>query len=443
MKTFQLPKKTIFSLILIIFFAVSIRYLYFVYNPTHVVSADTYGYYIIGNRILQEDFAKNIFNDERTPVYPLFLSLLMKTAGYPGTPILSHDFFRGADKIVILQQTIGVLSLVLIYFLSNSLLFTIFLSLNPMLFFWEKLLLTETLTIFFLVFTSFIFTKILKTGKFIYFFLLLLSLVFGFLLRPVYFLLPFFILPIIVLYFRKRIYLMSSILVALIFLLILVSYIRQNEKQYGYKGINRSGDINLFGKILLFNLPIEKAKDIKYFYQNIQDYRAINGDPMPYRFLEYYDRGIYEKKDLLNLLPSFNLLVIKNNLAEFAGQSLLQIPQALLEISELITEQKTTNPTVLFPALFTIYQKFQYLFFLAIIFFFPALWTFLKRPNFRNTFVFYLGIVSMYQIFLSVFLSYGEFGRLIAPAQPIIYLFVFIGCMRLSLFKRISKYKLL
>lgn len=424
MKIIQSIKNNWRHLLLIIIFAVSIRFLYTQYNPLITIASDTYGYYRVGNRILQENFAKYIINDERTPIYPLFLSTIMKLQGILGISILSDEFFIGARLIVLVQHTIGMLSLILIFFILKSLkvkrtyafLFTLIMAINPFVFSWERVLIPETISIFFLLFTVFIFIKGLEKGKTICFFLFLPSFIFGFLLKPIYILLPLFLLPLIPIYYRSRNSLLYAIFILFLYLLLPYLYIKQNESNFGYRGINHSSDINILGKILKYELPVESAKDVKYYYENIKDYRTKKEDPMPYRFLEYYDGQIYDKKELLNLLPSFNLKVIKANYKEFITKSFQEFPQALLDTSEIIASTDiNTYLGVFFFLLYEIFTKFQYLYFLAIIIFPFSVFRFLKKPTFENSTSLLLGTISVYQIFFPFFSLMGNSAASFLP----------------------------
>jgi len=423
-------KKILF--ILVITTAVIIRHLFSVYHASITIASDTYGYYGIA-RLLQQDFAGYFINDSRTPFYPLFLAIIMKFKSYTDVPILTAEFSDGANLIAFVQHIIGILSLSLLFFILQELkinkkltaIFVILLAVNPMLFSWERVLMPETLAIFFLILIAFILIKGLKSGKSAYFYLLLPLFIFLFLLKPIYVLLPIFILPIIYIHKRTKKSLLLIVSISFLYLLVPFSYIKINQIRYHYRGINRSSDINLLGKILKYDLPVEAAKDIKYFYQNVKDYRTAKRDSMPYRFLEYYDPAVYGKTEILNLLPAFNYQVISSNLPDFTFKSVAELPQALTEASELVTPYETVSPLGrFFNLLFTIYKSFQYLFFLLIILIPYSFIKFLKKPGFLNTVLVILGIISLYQIFFSVFFSYGEFGRLINPVQPIIYLFI-------------------
>ncbi len=433
MKIIQSIKSNWKYLFLIVIFAASFRFLYSQYNPLITVASDTYGYYIAGNRILQEDFAKFIINDERTPIYPLFLSTFMKAQRLLGVPILSDEFFFGAKPIVFTQHAIGILSIILLFFILESLkvrkiyafLFSLFMAVNPLIFFWERTLLPETLSSFFLLLITFIFIKGLEKKKTIYFFLFLPTFIFGFLLKPVYILLPVFLLVIIPVFYRTKKSFLFFFLASILSLSIPYFYIKRNEASFGFRGINHSSDINLLGKILKFKLSVEEAKDIKYYYENIKDYRSKNENPMPYRFLEYYDTQIYNKKELLNLLPEFNFKVISANYKEFIVKSFQEFPKALLDTSEIIASKNVDTPLgIFFLGLFELFKKLQYLYFLALLLFPISIFQFIRKSSFSYAAAMFLGIISVYQIFFSIFFSYGEFGRLIAPAQPIIYLFV-------------------
>lgn len=445
----MISQKKIFF-ILLISATIIIRYLYGIYHPTITIASDTFGYYETGTLLVQ-DFSGYFINDKRTPIYPLFMVSLLKLKGYENVPISSAEFSDGANLIVLVQQIIGALSLILLFFIlrtlkfkeSHAAVFTLFMAVNPMLFSWERVLMPETLTIFLLLFITFLFIKGLKTGKSAYFYPLLPLFIIFFLLKPIYILLPVFTLPILAIFKgdplqhckgSPYITLILVVFTSFVYLLVPLSYIKINQIRYHYRGINHSSDINLLGKILKYNLPVESAKDVKYFYDNVKDYRTLQKDSMPYRFLEYYDWDIYHKRELLNLLPSFNSKVISNNFFDFATQSVLELPQALTDISELITPPDTTTPLgKFFSVLFNIYKALQYLFFSLIILIPYSFIAFIKKRDFTHAISGFLGSIIFYQIFFSIFFSYGEFGRLINPAQPIMYLFIFMQCQIKSL----------
>ncbi|MCL5798120.1 MAG: hypothetical protein M1366_04940, partial [Patescibacteria group bacterium] len=267
-------------------------------------------------------------------------------------------------------------------------------------------------------------------------FILFLTFCAGFLLKPVFIFLPFATLPILVFHFRNKMVYFSSLIFLILFTTLPVSYTSYNLKTYDYGGISHVSDINLLGKILQFDLPVTSGKSSDYFYKTVTDWHTHNGTSMPYRFLEHYDPNIYiSGKWKLNSLPSFNMTVITHNLPLYFVDSFKQIPQALTDASDIIKPDVTSENqlSVFFSNLFMTYKDTQYVFLIIFLAYPLTFFLYLSKPNKKNTSLMLLGTLCAYQIILSVFFSYGEFGRLISVAQPILYCFSFYWLWKLTI----------
>jgi hypothetical protein len=198
-------------------------------------------------------------------------------------------------------------------------------------------------------------------------------------------------------------------------------------KRYGLYDISTATNIVMLGKILDFELPIEAAKDETFFYQAVADYRQKKLEKNPFRFMEHVDILSEEKLPLIIKLKDFDRKVILPNLSTYLWRSVCQIPGALLDTSEkiILLPPKTSLTADFFRGLFLFYKYLQYLFFLTAIFAPLSFYQFLQKPNFQSAFLSILATISLYQIVFSVFFGYAEFGRLISPAQPVMYLFSF------------------
>lgn len=452
-----MSKRDIIILILVLFFAAAIRYLYFLYKPEIGVSADTYGYYKLGDEIMAQGKYGKIINDDRTPLYPLILGLSAVETGGSGAQIMSYGFLHSMRPVILFQYLLGLLSIVILFVILRRLLkvnifitglFTAFSAGNIMLFAWENLLLTETWSMLFLVFSLYLLLSLLHKWRISILLILLLTFCAGFLLKPVFIFLPFATLPILIFHFQNKKVYISSLTLLVFFAVLPVYYIYYNLNTYGYGGISHVSDINLLGKILQFNLPLKGVQPGNYFYKTVTDYRTLNLTPMPYRFLEHYDSAIYlTDKWKLNTLPSFNLSVIANNLPVFITDSLGQIPPALIDTSEIIKPDIPggENTAGFFLSLYKFYGNMQYVFLIILIAYPLTVFLYLRKPDRKNTIIMLLGTIAAYQIIFSVFFSYGEFGRLISVAQPILYCFSFYWLWKLtfgsilSLFRKINR----
>lgn len=109
------------------------------------------------------------------------------------------------EKIILLQSLFGIIGLLVLYktlimagvSTIASYIYTLFISFNILVFGWERILMTEGLSTFWLIIVLFMIVKILKKDKIIYFLHLLLIFIIGFLLKPFYVFLPLLIVPIV------------------------------------------------------------------------------------------------------------------------------------------------------------------------------------------------------------------------------------------------------
>jgi len=146
---------------------------------------------------------------------------------------------------------------------------------------------------------------------------------------------------------------------------------------------------------------------------------------MPYRFLEQYD--FYHNPELFRELGIFNSTVIQSNFQEYFTRSAMQIPSAITDVSDLYILKQPRDGFLgfVFYNLALFYKNIQYANLIVFFFFVAIFYIFLKHRTYKSAFISILGVISLYQILFSVFFSYGEFGRLISPSLPLIYLFSF------------------
>lgn len=433
-------------LLLVIIIAICIRF-YYLTVPGKFLSEDTYKYYDVGRQMISE---KYFVNDWRTPIYPLFINLPMFLSGTLNAAIYSPPFMKGMSYVLVIQSIFGIASL---FLLARILLLLkvrekfilpaiLFLGTNVFIFAWEKLMLPESLTLFLLVAISLVAISILNQPRYSRLLLLGILFIVAFLLRPIYLLLPAIVLVLLIYQKPKRIVLTGSFIILVVYATIVALYIQGNVKNSGYAGISRPGDINLLGKIIKFNLAIEKGKNETVIYNLLTEYKTNKGNPHPWRFLEAYFDTFYKSPAALNTLPEFNRLVIADNLPTFIYLSIQELPPALLDPSEnyIFPIQKKNILSLAFNLLYELNRRLSYLTLIVFVAYPISLLQFLRTKNHPERGMFVIATVAIYQILTSVFLSYGEFGRLISPALSLIYLFSFYfwGKIFKSLYRRFS-----
>ena len=303
---------------------------------------------------------------------------------------------------------------------------------NIVIFSWERLLLTESIATFFVILLFYLSVKILIEPKPIHFCYYLITCVLSLMLRPFSIGLPIIPMLIAIFYHKKVKVIYFSIAVLLIYLSFVQLYSYLNYKRWGYYGVSRASDINMLGKILLYKLPIDAGKDEKFIYEKVADYTSVERDPHPFRFLEHYN--LLSEDDIVKLLPlkKFSQKVIMANLPTYMLQSTKQLPGALTEVSEkvIILPWKGNLSSMIFNIDLLIARYFQFLFYLIFIFSFFQLREFIKAKTVISSAMLIALGISLYQVIFSVYIAHGEYGRLIVPAQPIMYLFSFYWLTR-------------
>lgn len=431
-------------ILLLLIISALVRYFYYFHAPGVFVSNDTYSYYLTGERMIAE---KLFVGDFRPPIYPLFLHLVSYAKNHAIVPMLTKPFFDAMSYVVLIQFLLDIFAIAVFYrtlLLINfkakaAFLFSLIYSFNIIVFSWDRQLLAESftavwLTLFFYFLVRMVREPDIKSSIVFWIFSLI-----GVLLKPVYLLLPLPLVIIIFLFKTKRHFLVGNIVLFILYISFIAFYTNLNFTRFQYKGLSRAGDINLFGKVLDFHLPLNQARNDKFYYQSVTEFWKNNQDMNPYRFLEQYDLIREERRQQALGVGPFGRQVIFANLSVFLYKSTLQIPVALMETSEktVLLPYNSSPSAFFYQILFHIYKYMQIVFILVFPLLLADIYAFSKKKVSINTIFLSLGVISFYQIVFSVFLSYGEFGRLISPAQPLIYLYCFY-----HLNKLISKFRI-
>jgi hypothetical protein len=430
------------TLIKVFLAALLVRVVYATAVPSiYYFNADTMGYYSLGAAMFANPSVHTIITPYRTPLYPLFFNAVMYISGAGGTAFGSPAFAWGTQIIVAIQMMIGALAFTAFYhalsaFLSRRarFLFGVFLLFDVFVIGWERTLLTEGLAVSVSLFITAVLIHILAAPTVKKFAIFLFLFAFGFLLRPSFIVLPLAALPIVAWYFRKhgRVVFLACVTLAAA-LAIPLAYARINEKQHGYFGVQYVSDIDVVGRILGFNIPVESAKNNTYFYSTMKDSRTKNPHPLTgFQFLEEYDPAIWGKAFRFTELQQFNRTVILNNLPLYVSKAISTIPEILLEVCifSLVPAGSINLLTRIVRVLQQGYGTAQYAT-LAI----PLLWMltgiiFLIKPTRWNAAVTLIGTLAMSQILLTALVVYkdvgGQYGRVLSVVQPHMFLFLFL-----------------
>lgn len=391
-------KRITSSIVILIFLSVSIRIIYASTQPQIRLTADSYEYLNLANNIAKNPSVKLVINPYRPPLYSALI-------------LLSLQFRNSMSMLMLFQSVIAVMAIIYFYQTLHSLKFTqkfsffisLFISLNMMFIPWERTLLTESIAISWMIFFASVYLRTFAKPTFQSVTILLLVSIIGFYVRPAFLFVPALGFILLVYYQRKK---FIFIVALIVYLLAPMIHTSLNGSNWQYNGLYVIGEFNLLGRILQFNLPIKSAKSVPYFYEGMTAYRALNGEPNPYRFLDYLDRDIYIKMDKLEELREFNRLVITNNLPAYTLRALLDIPKEFVDISPAVRQQD--------PSIFSILARVQRAIQIVMIFLFPIALIPIKRAPLASIALIYLLVI--------VFISYEDFGRLAVPIMPIVYL---------------------
>lgn len=422
--------------LIIITIAVCIRLLYALIHPKIILTPDSFGYYLGGIDMVNSPTRIDILvNFYRTPLYAIVINLIMKIQGLFGAEFGSINFDMGSNGIMFFQHALGVLTTLLIYPISRKInlspktafIVALLYASNLLVIPWERAMLTEGMaiswTIIFFLFSLKLWQNPTKS-KFILFGLL--SII-GILLRPVFLTLPLFYLFFIIIVNRKKEIILSAILAGLMCLLIPVGYIFINSSYHGYNEFQVTGTFNVLGRIMKNNFTADTAKSAPFFTQKMSDYKSNNGNPQPYDFINFADQGTFGSPARLSELRTFTNQILIRNLPGYIVSAFRDIPQALVDVDPVI-EIKSNGNDILIWFLLTI-QKIHglmiLLYLLTIPFQLVFLITLFKNDKKQNVIIGIFQTLILWQIFITVFYGYGEFGRLLSVVAPVMEIVVF------------------
>jgi hypothetical protein len=424
--------KVFIPILIILCFGISARLILAFLQQYITLTPDGLGYYIYGSRLFDKFTLIELIGQFRTPGYPLFIDLCMLLTRVTRAPIQSAEFYLGMNTLLYFQATIGIVGTIIIYQIMRSLSLTknislvisILVSINPLIIAWERTLLTESLALNLIIFIVYLYIKILNKPTTPNILLLTLSSLTLILVRPAMITLtPMLFLGIFIRHPNK--YILFKLIPAFgLYISIPLFWSIYNGHMHGYPGFQVYGDVNLLGRILQLNLPIESAAKSNYLYSTMKDYRLNGGDPNPYRFLETFDPNFFGNTLKLNTLSQFTHIVIFNNLPRYILFCLPDIFKSTGEISKVIkissVNNLLTNVVYMGQIIFSSIQTILIIYLLISILFLK----FMKKH--RSTLSFYsllsIFIFALIQIIINTLLGYEDYGRLSAPIIPLLFI---------------------
>lgn len=416
------------SFILTGFFAIFCRYLYNQIQPEPIISGDTYGYYPIGMDIIN-NFPKleYFFNFYRMPLYPLFMNIILMVNNSYGTAIGTIDFLSKATAITDVQNIIGIIVGFTVYAICQKIGFSHKLSFfvtflhatNMMIIPWEKVLMSEGIAISWWIIFLLISLLLWQKPKPLNFFIFCVISVIGLLLRPATLLLPVIVLIMINIKSLKKITLIYSFCVLVVYSLIPITNVYVNIKYHHYNDFQITGTFNILGRILKEKFVGDTYQKAPFFTDALYKYRMLNNEKDPYAFVDYFDRETYYKPQQLAELRYLTNTIMVNNLPAYAWSSIYDIPGAIYSIDSYVQISPDGNLTKqILNLLQQLHLNIQFIYILTLPMQLISLMFFWKFHNKQMTNMRFIQVIVFIQIFFTVFLGYGQFGRLLSIVSP-------------------------
>jgi len=308
---------------------------------------------------------------------------------------------------------------------------SLFLSLNVYVYPLEHAIMTDSLASSFLIVISYLLVRLVRHPTRITYVLFGILSTTGWLLRPNLLLVPLITLPLLLLVKTNRKYMHMNLCTFSASLLLPIVFVFLNATYHGYTGISQINEINLLGRILEFNLPVDAGKRYTTYYNAVLENRITGGPTMPYRFLDTYAPLTYTNTKRMNELQQFDRAVIANNFSTYIIRALSFIPNIFSDGPPLlgIDTNKTTGLAGIYAFLWHLYRSMWHLGYLLFLLFPIAILSYVRKPSLHSMIAILLGIISLTQLLVIVLFDYydpGQYARLSSVIQPQVYLFIFI-----------------
>jgi hypothetical protein len=412
--------------IVILVFGIIARIVFAQHTNDFGLYPDTVSYARTGNLMLD----KKTFSDPwRTPIYPVFLSIVSRHFGVDEKFTYTENLKRMLVFVTIIQTVLGIVSSFILFFVLRRFRIPVFLAgivsilfvCDPQLITFERSLLTETFALFWMTVFLGLSTFLLHTKKLYLFVFIFVWSILGFLLRPAYLPLPM-ILYCTILFFRPtRITAWFSALSIILYLFVIGSYMVSNQRMYQYGGMTRISDINLLGKILTLDLPIPNSGVSTRWQTIIAVHRKERSQKDPWRLMDR-DWALYNESSL-NELPVFTRTVILRSLPLYIVGTIREVAGSFFSVSEVVLSYADHGPNraqVIFPWL-DFYRALQGLRIIVLLSFPIYFLATLKVQSYSMVGKTIIILLALSHTLFSVALSYNDFGRHLIVVNPLFF----------------------
>lgn len=289
---------------------------------------DSASYIALGSRLVDQPSLANLFDAYRTPGYPALLALVGWIEGSVG-----------GDGVVYAQAALMVLTALELYLLTFGLtssrvaaaLVTFLFASNVRLLDWERLIMTEAVTIFLVTTMLLAFWMWMRDRKVGWAFVLVAASVCAVLTRPSLLYLPICLAALVLIGDRRR--WLPVLLLGVAIYLPVMGYAIVNDRQHPHAGLSAVGSINLLGKVLEYRMQGEgDPTRFPVLWQGITNLPP--GDADPYHILQansdamgvdYADAAAFSQ----NVIQHHPLEYVQKSAGDFLGQWLL-VPYAYI-----------------------------------------------------------------------------------------------------------------
>ncbi len=436
------------------FFSLLCRLLYFAIYPYYVVFEDSEGYYTFAMTVTRFPLAiENFVSVFRTPVYPLFLGIILRSAGVTNPNFeTSTVFVDGVWRMMLVQTFIGLVSLFVLYVTLRKLsilqgvagYIVFLLGINPSIFLWEKAMMTESLATFWLALLGYGFVSFALFGKLRHALMLGLLLSIGYLLRPAFMLMPYGIL--VFLFFLQRKKFIRFILISLVVYCVIVPmvYAYLNAQYKKFDGFGWGTGIGMIAKILQYNLDTSAGKKYTRIYPLLENWKLQTTSANTYKFLEAYD---YMDAAAWKEMEDYGKTVILANIPQFILYSIMDIPKVFFEHKNFI-ERFSVGMGPMHVFLYRLYDVFAYMRML-LIFTIPLsivhFVSWIRKRSHTDGAILLFAISGLTQVFMVSFYSasydYGMLERFAHLAQIHLYIYLCIMIYKTYAYLRIGRFQ--
>lgn len=402
--------------------AIVVRLIFLQNALGYQATADSYSYFRDAQSIAQTG---QLADPWRLPVYPLIIRAAFMINGQ--NILREPNIFTYHTELWFMrvaQHVAGVATVILLwYFLMQAatplwvtVAATGIVAIHPEIFAFERAILTESFYTVLLLGMLVLLQSLLRRYRVGLLLVLCVFCIVGVFLRPIMIGLPFIFFVFIGLRYRTRHVVVGVVVCTVLYVMALGVYSASNYRTAGYFGISRIGDVNLIGKILHYQLPIETIPDAGGAKEIIRSYRQDPRSPDPWGVLDRHPE-LYRQKAFASI-SMFSRNVILGSWPLFVWRAVLDVPGSISVIS-----QSAEFPTGGNPLLQMLWAIGPYLVIVnwGIV---PALgfllYEAIRRRRPVSWSVLILVATCVYFIASTVTITYDDYGRILLVILPLL-----------------------